>query len=122
MLDGYIDIYLPDFKYFNNQIALKYSKVNNYKEVCMTAIEEMYKQVGKCKFQNGILKKGIIVRHLMLPEMESDAKKIIEYLYNTYQDNIFLINFLMKTLYYLSFFTPLINDLKTETNASVLII
>ena len=90
MLDGYIDIYLPDFKYFNNQIALKYSKVNNYKEVCITAIEEMYKQVGKCKFQNGILKKGIIVRHLMLPNMEDDSKKILKYLYNTYKNNIYI--------------------------------
>lgn len=90
LLDGLIDIYLPDFKYFNNEIAVKYSKAFNYKEICMNALEEMYRQVSKCKFKNNLLKKGMIVRHLMLPNMENDTKEILNYLYNTYKDNIYI--------------------------------
>ena len=90
-LDGLIDIYLPDFKYWSDEKAIKYSKAYNYREVAKNAIKEMYRQVGKFTVNNmGIMEKGVIVRHLMLPEMESDAKKIIEYLYNTYKDNIFI--------------------------------
>lgn len=90
LLDGLIDIYLPDFKYFNNEIAVKYSKAYNYKEICIKALEEMTRQVSKCKFKNNLLKKGVIVRHLMLPNMENDTKEILNYLYNTYKDNIYI--------------------------------
>ena len=91
MLNGLIDIYLPDFKYWNDDYAIKYSKAYNYRDYAIKAIDEMYKQVGKPIFdKDGIMKKGVIVRHLLLPKMEDDAKKIIEYLYNTYQDNIYL--------------------------------
>lgn len=91
LLDGLIDIYLPDLKYYSDEYATKYSKVNNYFKYASLAIEEMYKQVGKCEFdQNGYLKKGVIVRHLLLPGMESDSKKILKYLYETYKDNIYI--------------------------------
>ena len=91
LLDGLIDIYLPDFKYYNNDIAIKYSSAPNYVNVCKDAIAEMYRQVGKPVFDDdGIMKKGVIVRHLLLPNMEDDSKKIIEYLYNTYKDNIYM--------------------------------
>jgi len=91
LLDGLIDIYLPDFKYYNDDIAIKYSSAPNYVNVCKDAIAEMYRQVGKPVFDdNGIMKKGVIVRHLLLPNMEDDSKKIIEYLYNTYKDNIYM--------------------------------
>lgn len=93
LLDGLIDVYLPDFKYYNNKYAIKYSKANNYVETAKDAINEMYRQVGKCKFnKNGIITKGVIVRHLMLPsqEMKEDTKKVLYYLYNTYKDNIYI--------------------------------
>lgn len=91
LLDGLIDIYLPDFKYYNDDIAIKYSSAPNYVNVCKDAIAEMYRQVGKPIFDDdGIMKKGVIVRHLLLPNMEDDSKKIIEYLYNTYEDNIYM--------------------------------
>lgn len=91
MLDGLIDIYLPDFKYYDEQIAIKYSKAFNYFEIAQKAIKEMYRQVGKFTFNNdGIMTKGVIVRHLMLPKNKEDSKKIIEYLYKTYKDNIFI--------------------------------
>ena len=91
LLNGYIDIYLPDFKYYDNDLALKYSKCPNYLENTTLAIEEMYNQTGPCIFDNkGIIKKGVIVRHLILPHHQNDSKKIINYLYNKYHDNIYL--------------------------------
>lgn len=91
LLNGLIDIYLPDLKYFDDFLAMKYSKAPNYFEIATNAIVEMYNQVGLPKFdQKGMLKKGIIVRHLLLPEQLEDSKKVIHYLYNTYQDKIFI--------------------------------
>ena len=91
MLKGLVDVYLPDLKYYNNTYSLKYSHVNNYFEYAKKAIYEMYKQVGRCKFnKEGNLKKGVIVRHLLLPGMEEDSKKILKYLYDTYKDNIYV--------------------------------
>ena len=91
LLEGLIDVYLPDFKYYNDDIAIKYSSAYNYVNIAKDAIEEMYRQVGPCKFdKNGIIKKGVIVRHLLLPNMEEDSKKIIKYLYDTYKDNIYM--------------------------------
>lgn len=89
-LDGLIDIYLPDFKYFDDNLAIKYSKAPNYFKIASCALEEMYRQVGKPYFENGIMKSGIIVRHLMLPQALDDSKKIIRFLYEKYNDNIYL--------------------------------
>lgn len=89
LLNGYIDIYLTDFKYFNNDIALKYSKVNNYFESASGAINEMKKQIPNNIYDdNGILKKGIIVRHLILPNNTLDSKNILKYLFNNYGNTI----------------------------------
>ena len=91
MLDGIVDIYLPDMKYFNDLYANMYSNVKDYFKYASLALEEMYKQVGKPVFDsNGIMKKGIIVRHLMLPGLLDDSKEILKYLYNTYKDNIYI--------------------------------
>lgn len=91
LLAGYIDIYLTDFKYFDNKLGEDLSKVKNYFEIASLALEEMYKQVGKNKFaSNGMMTKGIIVRCLVLPTKGTDTKKIINYLYKKYQDNIYL--------------------------------
>ena len=90
-LAGYVDIYLTDFKYFDNKLGEDLSKVKNYFEIASLALEEMYKQVGKNKFaSNGMMTKGIIVRCLVLPTKGTDTKKIINYLYKKYQDNIYL--------------------------------
>ena len=70
MLKGYVDVYLPDFKYFDDELALKYSKVKNYTKVAQDAILEMYKQVGSPILDdNGIITKGVIIRHLVLPRI-----------------------------------------------------
>lgn len=91
LLDGIVDVYLPDFKYYSNDIANKYSKANNYFNYAKDALSEMVKQTGPCVFdKNGLIKKGVIVRHLMLPEQINDTKKILDYLYKTYKDNIYI--------------------------------
>ena len=89
LLEGLIDIYLPDFKYYDNSLG-KYSNVKDYFQVASRAIKEMYRQVGMPKYEGDILKKGMIIRHLVLPHHIEDSKKVIEYLYNTYKDNIIL--------------------------------
>ena len=91
LLDGLVDVYLPDLKYYNDTYAIKYSKAPNYFFNATKAIEEMYRQVGSCKFDNnGNILKGVIVRHLMLPTLKNDSKKILKYLYDTYKDNIYI--------------------------------
>lgn len=91
LLEGLIDVYLPDLKYYDDKIAFKYSLAKNYFKIATDAIKEMYRQVGKPKInKEGIITKGVIVRHLMLPNMKEDSKKIIEYLYNNYKDNIYI--------------------------------
>ena len=91
LLRGYVDIFLPDFKYLSESFAQKYSGAKDYPEVCKKAIAKMFELVGKCRFDSsGIIKKGVIVRHLMLPGLEDDTKKILEYLYKTYGDDIFI--------------------------------
>ena len=89
-LDGIIDIYLPDFKYYDNSLAIKYSSAPGYMENAKKVIAEMYRQVGKPVFDGDLMKKGIIVRHLMLPTLTYDTKNIIKYLFETYGDGIYL--------------------------------
>ena len=90
-LNGYIDVYLPDFKYFNDKYAFKYSGAKNYAENAVKVIDEMLKQTGAPKFdEQGRIIKGVIVRHLMLPGLLFDSKKIIDLLYKRYGDNIFI--------------------------------
>ena len=81
MLDGYIDIYLPDLKYAENDIAQKYSKVNKYFEYATNAIKEMYKQVGKIQLdEKGIMKKGVLIRHLILPNNVLNSMEVLRWI------------------------------------------
>ena len=91
MLDGIIDVYLPDLKYYSDDLAIKYSKCKDYFKYASMAIEEMYRQVCKPILDNnGIIKRGVIVRHMMLPNNSNDSKKILKYLYDKYKDNIII--------------------------------
>lgn len=90
LLNGYIDVYLADLKYFDDKLGLQYSNCKNYFEVASNAIDEMYKQVGSSIIENQLMKKGLIVRVLVLPGHIDDAKKIIKYLYDKYKDNIYI--------------------------------
>ena len=81
MLKGYIDVYLPDFKYYNNEIAKKYSGIENYYEITSKAIKEMISQVGNPIFdENGIIQKGVIIRHLILPNYMQNTKNVLKYI------------------------------------------
>lgn len=91
MLDGLIDIYLPDFKYSDDTLAVKYSKAPNYSSYAREAIAEMFRQVGTPEFdENGLMKSGVIVRHLLLPLGVKNAKAVITYLNETYGDRIYI--------------------------------
>ena len=90
MLDGLIDIYLPDFKYVSSSLSTKYSHAKDYFEVAKKSLAEMYRQVGSPVFNGKMLQKGIIVRHLILPGNVIDSKAVLQYLYETYGDNIFI--------------------------------
>ncbi len=90
-LKGLVDIYLTDFKYFNNETAKKYSKVSDYTAVAKKALKAMVNNVGAPKyFENGLLKSGVIVRHLCLPNFLDESKDILDYLYKTYKNDIII--------------------------------
>lgn len=92
LLDGLVNIYLPDFKYMDAKLAKAYSNAEDYPEVAKAAIAEMYRQVGKPAFDEdtGLMHKGVIVRHLVMPGAVGNAKAVIDYLYGTYGDNIYI--------------------------------
>lgn len=90
-LEGLVDIYLPDFKYMDPVRAKKYSRAEDYPERAKAALSEMVRQQPKAELdQRGILKKGVIVRHLMLPGGIKDSKAVVRYLYETYGDHIYV--------------------------------
>ncbi len=83
MLDGYIDIYLPDLKYGDNDLGVKYSGVKNYFEIATKALKEMCRQIKETEFSSdGIMKKGIIVRHLILPNNTQNSKEVLNWIDN----------------------------------------
>lgn len=90
MMDKLIDIYLADLKYYDSLLGNKYSNCKDYFYFASKAIDEMYKQVGKFEIEDGLLKKGLVVRILLLPGGVEDCKKILKYLYSKYQDNIYM--------------------------------
>jgi len=104
MLDGMIDIYLPDFKYYSSALSSKYSHAADYFEKASRAVSEMVRQTGEPVFRSesgslltadeyddkALLCRGTIVRHLLLPDCLEDAKSVIKYLYETYKNQIFI--------------------------------
>lgn len=91
LLEGLVDIYLPDFKYVDSERAKRYSHAENYPEAAKTALAEMVRQQPEAEFdERGIMKKGVIVRHLMLPGGIKDSKAVVKYLYETYGNQIFV--------------------------------
>ena len=90
-LEGIVDIYLVDYKYEDSVIAKKYSNAENYPEIVKLALEEMVRQCGEAVFdERDIMKKGVIVRHLLLPEQLQNAKDVVKYVYETYGDAVYL--------------------------------
>ena len=90
MLEGIVDVYLPDFKYYNDDLAIKYSGCKDYFKYASMALDEMVKQAGKCCFNNdGNIIKGVIIRHLIIPSRNDDSKKILKYLFCKYGDKVY---------------------------------
>lgn len=91
LLDGRIQVYLPDFKYFDRAAALKYSGVSDYFEFCSEAIAEMLRQVGVPIFDKcGIIKNGLIIRHLILPSLSKDSMKVLDIISQNYSRDIYV--------------------------------
>lgn len=91
LLEGLVDIYLPDMKYVSKELSKEYSNASDYFEVASKALEEMVRQVGEPEFDDrGCFKKGVIVRHLVLPGTTRDSKAVLEYLWNTYGNRIYI--------------------------------
>ena len=91
ILDGYIDVYLPDLKYAENELAKKYSKIDNYFEIATATIKEMINQVGVPKFdENGIIKKGVIIRHLVLPNSIQNSKKVLKWIASNLPKEVYI--------------------------------
>ncbi|MBI5212818.1 MAG: radical SAM protein [Nitrospirae bacterium] len=90
-LDGIIDIYMPDFKYSNPEMALKYSKAKDYPETAKAAIKEMHRQVGDLIIdEKGVAVRGILVRHLILPEGAAGTKEIVSFIADEISPNTYI--------------------------------
>ena len=92
LLEGLIDIWLPDLKYFSSDLSARYSSAPDYFQAATAAIAEMFRQTPAVVFDSktGLMQRGIIVRHLMLPGQAADSKKILRYLHTTYGDAIYI--------------------------------
>lgn len=104
-LEGFVDVYLPDFKYMSRELSAKYSHAADYADVAKQVIAEMVRQTGNPVFEggdeDGLIKRGTIVRHLTLPGCLADSKEVVRYLHETYGDQIYIS--------IMSQFTPLAN-------------
>ncbi|MCI8443874.1 MAG: radical SAM protein [Clostridia bacterium] len=91
LLEGYIDVYLPDLKYAENELDKKYSKIDNYFEIATRAIQEMVRQVGVPKLnEKGIVEKGVMIRHLVLPNQIENSKSILRWITKNLPNEIYV--------------------------------
>ena len=107
-IKGYIDIYMPDFKYMEDELGEKYSKVKNYSEYAKSSIIEMINQVGKPQFENNIMKKGVIIRHLALPNHIGNSIKFLDWINENVKENA-MISIMAQ-------YFPTENSMKTDLN------
>lgn len=106
-LKNTVDIYLPDFKYVSPLLSAKYSNAPDYFKVAKKALSQMVRNAPKPIIENGIMKRGVIVRHLVLPGCADDSKRVLRYLYNEYKNDIYIS--------IMSQYTP-VNNTFTELN------
>lgn len=92
LLEGIVDVYLPDFKYMDSALSAKYSRAKDYPSVAKQALSEMVRQQPKVVIDDatGLIQKGVIVRQLLLPGHVNDAKAVLKYLYDTYHDHVYI--------------------------------
>lgn len=92
LLEGIVDVYLPDFKYMDSTLSARYSRAKDYPSVAKQALSEMVRQQPDVVIDDatGLIQKGVIVRQLLLPGHVNDAKAILKYLHDTYQNSIYI--------------------------------
>lgn len=92
LLDGIVDVYLPDFKYMDSTLSARYSRAKDYPSVAKKALSEMVRQQPDVVIDDatGLIQKGVIVRQLLLPGHVNDAKAVLKYLYDTYHDHVYI--------------------------------
>jgi len=110
LMEGIVNIYLPDIKYFSPELSLKYSGAANYYETAVLAVQEMYRQVGGAVFDSeGILTKGLIIRHLILPGLASESIKVLDWIKRNMPEDILVSLMSQYTPYYRAGEFPEIN-------------
>ena len=92
LLEGIVDVYLPDFKYMDSALSAMYSRAKDYPSVAKQALSEMVRQQPDVVIDDatGLIQKGVIVRQLLLPGHVNDAKAVLKYLYDTYHDHVYI--------------------------------
>ena len=92
LLEGIVDVYLPDFKYMDSTLSARYSRAKDYPDVAKQALSEMVRQQPDVVIDDatGLIQKGVIVRQLLLPGHVNDAKAVLKYLYDTYHDHVYI--------------------------------
>ena len=114
-VEGLIDVFLPDFKYYSPKISLRYSGVDDYFEVTAAAILEMYRQVGGPVFdENGLIARGLIIRHLILPGQAKESIKILDFIKSHFPQNIYISLMSQYTPFYNTEAYPEINRVITR--------
>lgn len=113
LLEGIVDVYLPDFKYMDSTLSARYSRAKDYPSVAKKALSEMVRQQPDVVIDDatGIIQKGVIVRQLLLPGHVNDAKAVLKYLYDTYHDRVYISM--------MSQFTPIALEDYPEINRTV---
>lgn len=92
LLEGIVDVYLPDFKYMDSTLSARYSRAKDYPSVAKQALSEMVRQQPDVVIDDatGLIQKGVIVRQLLLPGHVNDTKAVLKYLYDTYHDHVYI--------------------------------
>lgn len=92
LLEGIVDVYLPDFKYMDSTLSARYSRAKDYPSVAKQVLSEMVRQQPDVVIDDatGLIQKGVIVRQLLLPGHVNDAKAVLKYLYDTYHDHVYI--------------------------------
>lgn len=92
LLEGIVDVYLPDFKYMDSTLSARYSRAKDYPSIAKQALSEMVRQQPDVVIDNAtrLIQKGVIVRQLLLPGHVNDAKAVLKYLYDTYHDHVYI--------------------------------
>lgn len=113
LLEGIVDVYLPDFKYMDSTLSARYSRAKDYPSVAKKALSEMVRQQPDVVIDDatGLIQKGVIVRQLLLPGHVNDAKAVLKYLYDTYHDHVYISM--------MSQFTPIALEDYPEINCTV---